>query len=140
MYEFRRDRQDAMYTDYVIYSPDVPVIRDDNGELLRKPYLCTFITTPAVNAKIVLNRDASRQTEIREAMRIWIAKVLSVAALHQSNSLVLGAWGCGAFGNRSEEMADLFHTVLTGEFQTVFCRTIFANTDWSEDKRFIGPF
>jgi uncharacterized protein (TIGR02452 family) len=34
MYEFNRARLDAMNTHYVIYSPDVPVFRTDNGELL----------------------------------------------------------------------------------------------------------
>ncbi len=33
-----------MYTSYAIYSPDVPVIRSDEGTLLAKPYLCSFIT------------------------------------------------------------------------------------------------
>jgi uncharacterized protein (TIGR02452 family) len=42
-----------MYTDYAIYSPDVPVIRADDGTLLAEPYLCSFITCPAVNAKVV---------------------------------------------------------------------------------------
>ena len=34
MYAFHRARQDAMYTDWVIYSPDVPVFRTDEGALL----------------------------------------------------------------------------------------------------------
>lgn len=38
---------DAIYTDDAIYTPDVPVFRDDDGQLLAEPYLCAFITMPA---------------------------------------------------------------------------------------------
>ena len=48
---------DAMYSAYAIYSPDVPVFRDDEGTLLDKPFLCSFITLPAPNANVVLERD-----------------------------------------------------------------------------------
>jgi len=41
---------DPMYTTWVIYSPDVPVFRLDEGRLLDEPYFCSFLTSPAVNA------------------------------------------------------------------------------------------
>jgi uncharacterized protein (TIGR02452 family) len=73
-------------------------------------------------------------------MRERIDKVLTIAALHGHQALVLGAWGCGAFGNDAEEIADLFRAALTGRFGDVFARVVFAITDWSADRRFIGPF
>ena len=107
MYEFHRTRRDPKYTDYAIYSPDVPVIRADDGTLLDEPYLCSFITCPAVNAKVVLKRDPSRRSEIRKAMDTRVNKVLAIAAIHGHEALVLGAWGCGVFGNDGREIADL---------------------------------
>ena len=38
MYAYHCSRRNAMYTDYVIYSPDVPVFRTDSGELLEQPW------------------------------------------------------------------------------------------------------
>ena len=64
MYDFHRARGDAMYTNYAIYSPDVPVFRTDDGTLLEQPWLCSFVTAPAVNAKAVLGRDSTRGAEI----------------------------------------------------------------------------
>jgi len=93
MYEFHRNQRDPMYSNYVIYSPDVPIFRTDDGILLEQPYLSAFITSPAVNAKVVLERDTSRKSEIRDAMRQRIAKVLAVAAFHNHNALVLGGMG-----------------------------------------------
>ncbi len=53
-YDINRAERDACYTDYMIYSPRVPVFRDDAGALLDEPYETTFITSPAVNAGVVL--------------------------------------------------------------------------------------
>jgi uncharacterized protein (TIGR02452 family) len=140
MYEFHRARRDAMYTNYAIYSPDVPIIRTDDGALLEQPWLCSILTAPAVNAKAVLQHDPSRRPEIRHAMRERVHKVLTVAAVHGHDTLVLGAWGCGAFGNDGEEIAELFREVLRDRFSGVFARVAFAITDWSKEQRFIGPF
>ena len=49
-------------------------------------------------------------------------------------------WGCGAFGNDSRDIAGLFAEALNGPFLGVFARIVFAITDWSAQKRFIGPF
>jgi uncharacterized protein (TIGR02452 family) len=140
MYDLHRSRPDPMYTDYVIYSPDVPVFRADDGTLLAEPYLCAFLTSPAVNAKVVLQRDRWRRDQIRQAMAGRVRKVLAVAAAHGHDTLVLGAWGCGVFGNDGEEIAELFGQALAGSFQGVFARVVFAVLDWSADRHFIGPF
>jgi uncharacterized protein (TIGR02452 family) len=140
MYEFHQARRDAIYTNYAIYSPDVPIFRADDGTLLEKPWRCSFITAPAVNAKAVLQRRPSRRPEIRHAMRERIHKVLTIAAVHGHAVFVLGAWGCGAFGNESEEIAELFRDALAARFFGVFAKVVFAVTDWSKEHRFIGPF
>lgn len=140
MYEYHKARPDPMYVNYVIWSPDVPVFRDDDGRFLDKPYLCSFITSPAVNAKVVLERDRTARPAIRAAMRERIDKVLSVAVVHQQETLILGAWGCGVFGNDGQEIAELFQQALAGRFHGVFGRIVFAILDSSAEKRFIGPF
>jgi uncharacterized protein (TIGR02452 family) len=138
MYDFHKVQGDPMYSNYAIYAPDVPVLRDDEGLLLAQPYLCSFITSPAVNAKVVLERNRSARPQIREAMRQRIGKVLTIATLHGHEALVLGAWGCGVFGNNTRQIAEQFHQALTGDFRGVFGRVIFAVLDWSEERRFIA--
>ena len=140
MYEYHRALGDPMYSAYAIYSPDVPVFRDDGGRLLAEPYLCSFITAPAVNAKVVLERDPTRRPEIRAAMQERVHKVLAIAASHGHEALVLGAWGCGVFGNDVREVAELFRLALEGDFRGVFPRVVFAVLDESADGRFIAPF
>jgi uncharacterized protein (TIGR02452 family) len=140
MYEYHRAQGDPMYSGYAIYSPDVPVFRADDGSLLDRPYACSFITAPAVNARVVLERDPSRRPEIGAAMRARVDRVLAIAASHGHDAAVLGAWGCGVFGNDGREVAGLFRRALDGGFRGVFSRVIFAILDWSEDGNFIGPF
>jgi len=140
MYGYHLRQADPMYTSHAIYSPDVPVIRSDDGTLLARPYLCSFITCAAVNANVVLELYPTRRTEIRHAMQDRVRRVLAIAVAHQHEDLILGAWGCGVFGNDCQEIAEAFQQALADDFRDVFAQAIFAILDWSQEQRFIGPF
>ena len=137
MYAFHRSRRDPLYTNFAIYSPDVPVFRSDGGSLFDEPYTVGIITCPAVNANKV---DFKRKNEIGPAMWLRILKVLSIGVKHAHDSIVLGAWGCGAFGNDGHQIAELFHRALEQNFKGSYGQVVFAIVDWSRDRRFIGPF
>ena len=137
MYDFHIARRDALYTNYVIYSPGVPVFRADDGSLLEQPYQMAIITSPAVNAKDV---EAARRKEIAPAMWARILKVLSAGLVHGHDAIVLGAWGCGAFGNDGTEIAGLFHKALAENFKGAYRRITFAIVDWSPAQDHITPF
>jgi uncharacterized protein (TIGR02452 family) len=140
MYEYHWARDDPMYADYVIYSPEVPVFRRDDGTLLEEPYGCSMITSPAVMAYEVMDRMPERAGEIEGVMRGRMERVLRAARLHGHSHLILGAWGCGAFGNDGRMVAGLFGEALRGRHRGAFETVVFSITDWSEEKRFIGPF
>jgi len=140
MYARHAQSHDALYTSSAIYTPDVPMFRDDAGQLLDAPYLVSFITAPAVNAGVVLARDPSRRNAVTAAMRERIVRVLAIAAVHGHTTLVLGAWGCGVFQNDPAEIAGLFAAALGGPFHGAFADVIFAVLDTSAERRFICPF
>ena len=137
MYDHHRSRRDPLYTTWVIYSPDVPVFRLDEGQLLDEPYFCSFLTSPAVNVGALHHRDR-RGDEIRGAMEERVERVLGVAALHGHEVLVLGAWGCGVFRNDPGMIAELFHLALAGRFRGAFTHVVFAVLDSSGET--IGAF
>jgi uncharacterized protein (TIGR02452 family) len=139
MYDHHRARKDPMYTTWVIYSPDVPVFRLDEGQLLEEPYLCSFLTSPAMNVGALRHRDR-RRDEIRRVMQERVERVLAVAALHRHEVLVLGAWGCGVFRNDPEQIAELFHSALAGHFRGAFTHVVFAVLDSSGGRHALGPF
>ena len=62
-----------------------------------------------------------------------IKKLLSLCALEERRTLVLGAWGCGVFRNEPEDIAALFKEQLQSEtFVGVFERVVFAIYDNSK--------
>ncbi|GAA1018025.1 TIGR02452 family protein [Acrocarpospora pleiomorpha] len=132
-YAAHRASPDLLYSHRVIWSPDVPVHRDDNGRLLADPYRVSLLTSPAPNAGEALRRDPNARNAIQRALYQRAERVLAVAAHHGARQLVLGAWGCGVFRNDPREVADAFHTHLTGAFSTVFERVVFAVWDRSPE-------
>jgi len=97
-----------------IYCGDVVVFRDKRYELLLAPFWVTVVAC------------ALRQTTERE-IRAKIDGVLSVAAAQGQRALVLGAWGCGAFGNDIEVVAREMVGALTSRaFSGLFEEVVFA--------------
>jgi uncharacterized protein (TIGR02452 family) len=128
MYAFHRERRDAMYTHYAIYSPAVPVFRLDDGELLPEPYPLAILTCPAPNAGAVLRKNPSRADEVDRVLRERIDLVLRIAAAREHEIAILGAWGCGAFGGDPVKTAAAFRDALD-EWDGVFERVVFAIWD-----------
>lgn len=111
-YEHHRANRDLRYSDRVIYAPGVPVFRDQKMRLLDRPYRMAMLVAAAPNmGAIQLNRP-ELATSVPEVMRSRTRRVLRVAAAHGHRRLVLGAWGCGAFGNDPEMVADVFANAL----------------------------
>ena len=62
-------------------------------------------------------------------------QVLSAAVIHDQTALVLGAWGCGVFGNDPQLVAQLFGEQLlgSGPFARAFEHITFAVLDRKGD-------
>ncbi len=113
MYAYNsRPASTALYSDYLIYSPGVPVLRHDDGEWLAQPLRLDVITAPAVNAGALARNSPELLPQVMPTMRQRLRLVLAVAARHEIEALVLGAWGCGVFGNDPAQVAQLFAEAL----------------------------
>ncbi len=134
MYSAHRTRALPDSTDWAILSPGVPIIRDDDGRLLDEPWLLDIISSAAPYApKVGLNESA-------RLLRTRISRILDIARAYGYTSLVLGAWGCGAFKNDPRETAISFREALLEDFANTFERIVFAITDRSPERRILGPF
>ncbi|MGN0537761.1 MAG: TIGR02452 family protein [Acutalibacteraceae bacterium] len=101
------------YSDYMLFSPNVAFFRRFNGSLTSKYAVVSVITAPAVNCRIadpVKNAD-----KIRKIMQARIRKIFDIAILNDKTYLILGAWGCGVFGHKTEDIANDFRLVLSEE-------------------------
>ncbi len=134
MYEEHRKRQLPDSTDWAIYSPDVPVFRMDNGTELQHPWLLSFITCAAPYAPVI------GQPKSGDLLQKRIHRVLAIARAYGHSTLVLGAWGCGAFANDPHRAAIDFRQALENDYSGAFSEIVFAITDWSLERKFLGPF
>jgi uncharacterized protein (TIGR02452 family) len=134
MYEEHRLRPLPDSTDWAIYSPAVPIFRADDGTELDEPWLLSFISCAAPYAPGV------GQPQSRDLLQQRIHRVLAIARAYGYQALVLGAWGCGAFVNDTRRTAIDFRQALENEFRGSFSDIVFAITDWSEERVFLGPF
>ena len=120
MYAIHRRNSIEESSDWAILSPDVPVFRTDSGELLESPWLLSVLTCAAPFAPSV------RQPRSGDLLEKRIVRVLEIASAHGFRDLVLGAWGCGAFGNDPRRTASDFRDALLGRFFGHFDRVQFA--------------
>jgi uncharacterized protein (TIGR02452 family) len=111
-YQHHRRDPDLRYSDRVIYSPAVPVFRDDAGDLLDRPYELGMLTAAAPNLLAVAREQPDRVDTVAAVVRRRALRVLLVAAAHGHRRLVLGAWGCGVFGNDPTVVAGAFAAAL----------------------------
>ena len=137
-YEINRKTKSCIYTDYMIYSPNIPLIKGDDGKNEGQLLLASMITAPAVNFGVVKQREPQNIPQVEEIMKRRIAKVLAIALHHGHRTIVLGAWGCGVFQNDPNDIAPWFKTVIEEQFTNEFEKIVFAI--YAKNERFIRPF
>ena len=128
-YEKNRACGTMMYTDYAIYSPGVVFFRDENNTLLEAPTTASILTLPAVNMGQVIAKgeDVNRaKTVMKDRMRL----ALSIFAYEKNRTIILGAYGCGVFGNNPDDIARWWYELLfEEEYMGYFQRVLFAVLD-----------
>ena len=125
-YERNRANHSAIYLDLAIWSPLVPFFRDDDGGWLARPVLASVITCAAPNAGALRQQGKHDREKVEAALRRRAELVLQIAAHYRVDTLVLGAWGAGVFGNDPVLVADAFRALLVGRYAGAFERVVFA--------------
>ncbi len=100
---------DSYYTDGIIYSPKVPFFRNDHSIFLEEPYLLSIISAPAPNISSM--KDIDEELLVGK-LYLRIVKILQIAHANGHKNIILGAWGCGAFGNDPTMVATIFMEAL----------------------------
>ena len=110
MYDYNKQLHSPAESDYMLISPHVCVFRDVKDNFLPEPFMTSVVTVPALN----LRRQARHipMDEVDRIMKHRIECMLAVAANYGYRELVLGAWGCGAFGHDPYRVAGYFREVL----------------------------
>ena len=111
-----------------IYTPNVTVFKsaeNDGCKLLDNPFDIDVITIAAVRKPELEN--GKLPAWVTDILKIKIRQMFDIALENGNDSLVLSAFGCGAYGTPPKEMARLFHEVLDSEkYKGVFNKIVFA--------------
>lgn len=113
-YESNRVCKSMMYTDHAIYSPNVVFFRDENDRLLEAPAICSILTLPAVNMGQVRAKGEST-TRAKQVMKDRMRLALAILAAEGNRTIILGAYGCGVFGNDPNDVARWWRELLVDE-------------------------
>jgi len=142
MYDYNRSLNTCLYSDYMIYSPNVVFFRNGADELLSQPFLLDILTAPAVNVGALMQNKPSELSLVEQTMLSRIDKILSVFVLQKVEKLILGAWGCGVFRNKPEDVATYFarYLIQKGKYAKCFREIVFAVFDRSQNQENIKAF
>lgn len=140
-YSMNRQEKSMLYTDHIIYSPNVPFFRINKETLLNDIFTASVITAPAPNAGVHLQRYPHDQQAITDTLERRANYVLTVAKDQNHKTLVLGAWGCGVFRNDPTQVAQIFERCLyQPKFAHFFNEVVFAIYDKSKTQAVLKAF
>ena len=118
----RRHKNNALYLNRALYSDSVMFMR---GDELR---YCDVITCAFPNKKASQKYCGTSDEENSKVLRDRIDFILKIAKDNLVENLILGAGGCGVFGQSPYEVAQIFKELLTTKYKC-FDKVIFAIPD-----------
>lgn len=133
-YQYHREHGNALHNNDIIYTPNIYVIKSDSYTNLFRPSVVNVITCAAPNLRETpanaYNHERGERPHISDAslMRLHEDRarcILRVAAENGNETVILGAFGCGAFRNKPEIVAKAYKNVLP-EFIDYFKTIEFA--------------
>lgn len=112
----RKERYPLDYRFGAIYTPNVTVFKESDDKdyaLMDVPFKVSVISSAAVKNP-TLEGD-SLPNKVIEVTRNKIRQILDIALANGHDSIVLSAFGCGAYKNPPHEVAKIFKEVLSLE-------------------------
>ena len=114
-----KNKNKCLYTDRALYSPNVRFTKEC------KDVFCDVITCAAPNKTAAQKYYNVSDEENSKVLKERIEFVLKIAQDNRVDNLILGAYGCGVFGQDPLEVAKIFKEFLSGKYKC-FNKVIFA--------------
>lgn len=109
-YDYNRSLGTYMGSHALMIHPQVEIIKDENGDLLPETVIVAVMTCAA--PMLIHGMEGLTQQQYETMVYDRITGMLKVAAYLGYQHLILGAFGCGAFGNDARIVSDLFYKAL----------------------------
>lgn len=148
-YDYHIKQDSIMASEAMILSPNVEIIRDENGGFLADSTVVSVLTCAAPNVHNGL--EGMSEDDYLHLFYRRIVSILRVANELGYRDLVLGAFGCGAFGNDPQIVSSMFDQALQAavvcrekdgriEEYSLFDRVDFAVLDHSRSEENFSSF
>lgn len=108
--------------DEIIYSPDVTVFKSSEYKQCT-PWKCSCMASAALR-RTPAHSELYNEAE-HKSMLLKIKMMFHLAVLNGHDSMILGAFGCGAFHNPPAEVCNIFEEVIL-EYDGYFKEIVFA--------------
>lgn len=141
------NKNKGLYLNRALYSPVVAFMRpiphepvtEDSNIVTHLYASCDVITCAAPNRYAAQKYLNVSDAENFAALKSRVKYVLDIAKENEVDILILGAWGCGVFGQDPADVANLFRHYLTTTHKC-FKTVVFAvpkgnNANYSEFKK-----
>ena len=115
-----RHKNKALYLNRGLFSKGVWFFRGDSH------VECSVITCAAPNKSAAQKYQNVSDKENTEVLRSRIKFVLDIAKYNDVDTLILGAYGCGVFGQNPTEVAEIFKECLNTTRKDCFNKVVFA--------------
>lgn len=121
-YKWHEENTDYLFSDKVIYTPGIQIIKTDLYE-----HLESYVTVDVITCAAPYNVYGHDHEVLKRTFGSRITNIIEVAIENDVDVIVLGAFGCGAFHNPPELVADMFKEVLINRgYQKHFQKVVFA--------------
>lgn len=126
-YKLSRDKLSGVYSHNQIVSRNVKFIKDEDYNIVDKPFNCDIVITCSAVSKVRLDKNKNNIIDIQSYMTERIRLILQTFLNEGCNKIILGAFGCGVFKNDPEMIAQCFKEVIYDmQLGTYFDKIIFA--------------
>lgn len=137
-YGYHREMKNLFFSDRLIYTKNVMVFKNDDEIPSLMPenewFNVDVITcsAPFLGKRIYTNKKA-----LKELFKGRIKNIFEASIDNEVDVLILGAFGCGAFKNPPDVVAEAFYEVIIeNKYQKCFKQIVFAIKSTNKDNPF----
>lgn len=127
-YKNPKHHKNGLYDNDLIYSKDVNFLCDSSGNIIKGILTADVITCAAVNLSDIKNKKQNNLLSLVDSEMVKrIENIIEIAVKNEVETLILGAFGCGVFGNSGYKVKSHFETVLNNpKYKNRFKKIVFS--------------
>ncbi|KRL06223.1 TIGR02452 family protein [Liquorilactobacillus oeni] len=125
----QKNPHNFFYSPAFIFGQNIKILRDETEKsYLSKECLVDVLSIAAPDVKAMRKHGLQvKKDEIEKDLEVKVKQILRQFKLSGDTILIMGAFGCGSFGNDPQLVARIFKKQLyTGEFAGCFSDTFFS--------------